>query len=48
MRSHTSLAVTLFACVMALLLLAGPLSAQGSRRGGLYGDYVVKMEFNGR
>ncbi len=48
MRSHTSLAVTLFVSVMALLLLVGPVAAQQSRRGGLYGDYLVKMEFNGR
>jgi hypothetical protein len=48
MRSHTSLAVTLFASVTALLLLAGPVSAQQSGRGGLSGDWNVKMEFNGR
>jgi hypothetical protein len=48
MRSHTSLAVTLFVCALALLLLAGPVSAQQGRRGGLYGDWNVKMEFNGR
>jgi hypothetical protein len=48
MRSHTSPAVTLFVSAMALLLLVGPVSAQQSRRGGLYGDWNVKMEFNGR
>ncbi len=48
MRSHTSLAVTLFVSAMALVLLVGPVSAQQSRRGGLYGDYLIKMEFNGR
>ena len=48
MRSHTSLAVTLFAAVTALVLLAGPVSAQQSRRGGLSGDWNVKIEFNGR
>jgi hypothetical protein len=48
MRSHTSLAVTLFVSVIALLLLVGPVSAQQARRGGLSGDWNVKMEFNGR
>ncbi len=48
MRSHTSLAVTLLISATALLLLVGPVSAQQSRRGGLYGDWNVKMEFNGR
>jgi hypothetical protein len=48
MRSHTSLTVTLFVCALGLLLLAGPVSAQQARRGGLYGDWNVKMEFNGR
>ena len=48
MKSHTSLAVTLFAAVTALILLAGPVSAQQSRGGGLYGDWNIKMEFNGR
>jgi hypothetical protein len=33
---------------MAVLLLVGPVAAQQSRRGGLYGDYLIKMEFNGR
>jgi hypothetical protein len=48
MKGHTSLAVTLFVCALAPLLLAGPVSAQQGRRGGLYGDWNVKMEFNGR
>jgi len=48
MRSHTSLAVTLFVSVTVLVLLAGPVSAQQSGRGGLSGDWNVKMEFNGR
>jgi len=48
MRNHTSLAVTLFVSAMALLLLVGPVSAQQSGRGGLSGDWNVKMEFNGR
>ena len=48
MRSHTSLAVTLFAAAAAVILLAGPVPAQQSRGGGLYGDWNVKMEFNGR
>ena len=48
MRSHTSLAVTLLISATALLLLVGPVSAQQSRRGGLYGDWNIKMEFNGR
>jgi hypothetical protein len=48
MKRHTSLTVTLFVCAMTLLLLVGPVSAQQGRRGGLYGDWNVKMEFNGR
>ncbi|MCL5278602.1 MAG: hypothetical protein M1376_01690 [Planctomycetes bacterium] len=48
MRSHTSLAVALLVSVTILVLLAGPVSAQQARRGGLYGDWNVKMEFNGR
>ena len=48
MKCHTSLTVTLFVSVTALILLAGPVSAQQSRGGGLYGDWNVKMEFNGR
>jgi hypothetical protein len=48
MRSHTSLAVTLFVSVTVLVLLVGPVSAQQARRGGLSGDWNVKMEFNGR
>jgi len=48
MKRHTSLTVTLFVSVAALVLLVGPVSAQQSRRGGLSGDWNVKMEFNGR
>ncbi len=48
MRSRTSLVVILFVAVATLVLLAGPVSAQQGRRGGLYGDYLVKMEFNGQ
>jgi hypothetical protein len=48
MQRHTSLTVALFAAVTVLALLAGPASAQQSRRGGLYGDFLVKADFNGR
>ena len=48
MKCRTSLTVTLFAAVTALVLLAGPVSAQQARRGGLSGDWNVKTEFNGR
>jgi hypothetical protein len=48
MKRHTSLAATLFVSVTALLLLAGPLTAQQSRRGGLYGDWIVQIEYDGR
>ncbi len=48
MKCRTSLTVTLFVSVTALVLLAGPVSAQESRRGGLSGDWNVKMEFNGQ
>ncbi len=49
MKGHTSLVVTLLVSVTALLLLTGPASAQQqSGRGGLNGDWNVKMEFNGQ
>jgi len=48
MKCRTSLTVTLFAAVTTLVLLAGPVSAQQSGRGGLSGDWNVKTEFNGR
>ncbi|MCU0916273.1 MAG: hypothetical protein MUC88_17185 [Planctomycetes bacterium] len=49
MKGRTSLIVTLLAAVTVLVLLAGPVTAQEqSRRGGLYGDWIVKSEFNGR
>jgi hypothetical protein len=48
MQRHTFLTITLLVSVTALVLLAGPVSAQQSRRGGLYGDWNVKADFNGR
>ncbi len=48
MRSRTSLTVTLLVVVATGVLLVGPVSAQQSRRGGLSGDWNVKMEFNGQ
>lgn len=48
MKCRTSLTVTLLAAVTALVLLAGPVSAQQSRQNGLSGDWNVKTDFNGR
>jgi len=48
MKYHTSLRIALFSSVTALVVLSGPASAQQSGRGGLYGDWNVKTEFNGR
>jgi len=48
MKRRTSLTITLFAAVTALVMLTGPVSAQQARRGGLSGDWNVKTEFNGR
>ncbi len=47
MACRTSLKVVLFISLL-LLVLTGPASAQQARRGGLYGDWIVKSEFNGR
>lgn len=47
MTCRTSLKVVL--CISLLLAaFAGPAWAQQARRGGLYGDWIVKSEFNGR
>lgn len=48
MRRHTSLRAALPASVMLLVVFSGLGSAQQSRRGGLYGDWIVKTEFDGR
>ncbi len=45
MKRKTLLNVALFCLV---LTLATQVSAQPQRRGGLYGDWLVKSEFNGR
>jgi len=47
MKCHTSLKAALFISLV-LVVFAGLASAQQSRRGGLYGDWIVKAEFNGR
>ncbi len=48
MKCHTSLTVTLLVAATALVLLAGPASAQQARQNALNGDWNVKTEFNGR
>ena len=48
MKRHTSLKIALFVSLMLPVMFSGPASAQQSRRGGLYGDWNVKAEFNGR
>ena len=48
MKRHTSLKTTLLVPLMLLVIFSGPASAQQSRRGGLYGDWNVRTEFNGR
>jgi hypothetical protein len=48
MKWHTSLTVTLLVTATALVLLAGPASAQQARQNALSGDWNVKTEFNGR
>jgi len=45
MRNQTLLKAIVFCTVM---MLAAQVSAQPTRRGGLYGDWIVKAEFNGR
>lgn len=47
MTCHTFLKAALLICLL-LVTIAGPASAQQSRRGGLYGDWIVRSEFNGR
>lgn len=48
MKRHTSLKTASFLALMLLVVFAGLTSAQQARRGGLYGDWIVKAEFNGR
>lgn len=48
MKQHTSLRPALFASLMLLAMFSGPASAQSSRKGELYGEWLVRTEFNGR
>lgn len=48
MKCHASVTLTLLVSVTTLVLLAGSVSAQQNRRGGLYGDWNIKTEFNGQ
>jgi hypothetical protein len=48
MKCRTSVTLTLLAAAVALVVLAGPVSAQQARQNPLAGDWTVKTEVNSR
>lgn len=48
MKCCASLKMVLVVTTALLVMLPGSATAQQGRRGGLYGDWIVKSEFNGR